>query len=167
MLLKKFSSIIFDFVLDKIYLPTNVLESLLCNSKNKFQVQTLPNFSFEFRANIGYRADFAHAYRYGQKVWSKGLKHPIESSKWWHADWFFSSNFLQQIKSWSWESNLLAVKSCSCEINQEAAHSTCGNFWIFLSLRFYVKSIVENLKVLKLTVFEIVGTLDFKKCRNS
>ena len=53
----------------------------LDNSKNKFQVQTLPNFSFEFRANIGYRANFAHAYSYGQKVWSKGLKHIMENSR--------------------------------------------------------------------------------------
>ena len=37
----------------------------------------------------------------------------------------------------------------------------CGNFRIFLSLRFYVKSLLENLEVLKLTSSAILGTLNF------
>ena len=37
----------------------------------------------------------------------------------------------------------------------------CGNFRIFLSLRFYVKSILENLEVLKLLGFVILGALNY------
>ena len=37
----------------------------------------------------------------------------------------------------------------------------CGNFSIFLSLRFYVKSIVEILEVLKMPFFVILETLHF------
>ena len=33
----------------------------------------------------------------------------------------------------------------------------CGNFRIFLSLRFYVKSILENLEVLKLLFLPFLG----------
>ena len=28
-------------------------------------------------------------------------------------------------------------------VNRKCAHAQCGNFWIFLSLRFYVKSILQ------------------------
>ena len=34
----------------------------------------------------------------------------------------------------------------------------CGNFRIFLSLRFYVKSILENIKVLKLLFLPFLGS---------
>ena len=34
--------------------------------------------------------------------------------------------------------------------------SMCGNFRIFLSLRFYVKSIIENLEVMKLPFIAIL-----------
>ena len=37
----------------------------------------------------------------------------------------------------------------------------CGNFRIFPSLEFYVKSILENLEVLKLLIFAISGILKF------
>ena len=37
----------------------------------------------------------------------------------------------------------------------------CGNFKIFLSLRFYVKSILENLEVDKLLFFAILEALNF------
>ena len=37
----------------------------------------------------------------------------------------------------------------------------CGKFRIFLSLRFYVKSIFENLEVLKLTFLPFLGALNF------
>ena len=32
-------------------------------------------------------------------------------------------------------------------VNRKCAHAQCGNFWIFLSLRFYVKSILQDLEV--------------------
>ena len=37
----------------------------------------------------------------------------------------------------------------------------CINFRIFLSFRFYVKSILENLEVLKMPIFAILGALNF------
>ena len=41
-------------------------------------------------------------------------------------------------------------------------NARCGKFTIFLSLRFYVKSILENVEVLKLPFFfEILGSLNF------
>ena len=49
--------------------------------------------------------------------------------------------------------------------------SHCGNCRIFISIRFYVKSILQNLEVLKLTFFAILGALNFisafKKCKNA
>ena len=44
--------------------------------------------------------------------------------------------------------------------------SQCGNFMIFLSFRFYVKSILENLGVLKLQFFVILGALKMVKLVN-
>ena len=38
--------------------------------------------------------------------------------------------------------------------------SQCGNFRIFLSFRFYVKSTLENVEVLKLPFFAIFGALN-------
>ena len=37
----------------------------------------------------------------------------------------------------------------------------CANFRIFLSFRFYVKSILDNVEVLKIAFFAILGTLNF------
>ena len=37
----------------------------------------------------------------------------------------------------------------------------CGNFMIFLSLRFYVKTILENLEVQNLLFFTHLGALNF------
>ena len=39
--------------------------------------------------------------------------------------------------------------------------SQCGNLRIFLSLKFYVKSILENLEVLKLPFLPLLGALKF------
>ena len=40
-------------------------------------------------------------------------------------------------------------------------HVQCGNCRISLSLRFYVKSILENPEVLKLLGFAILGALNY------
>ena len=37
----------------------------------------------------------------------------------------------------------------------------CGNVWIFLSLRFYVKSNLENVEVLKIAIFAKLGVMIF------
>ena len=42
----------------------------------------------------------------------------------------------------------------------------CGNFRIFLSLRFYVKSILEHLEVFFLPIFVISGILKFVNLLN-
>ena len=39
--------------------------------------------------------------------------------------------------------------------------SQCGKFSIFLSLRFYVKSILENVEVLKNAIFATSETVNF------
>ena len=39
--------------------------------------------------------------------------------------------------------------------------SQCGNFMIFPSLRFYVKSTLENVKGLKIPIFAILGALNY------
>ena len=42
----------------------------------------------------------------------------------------------------------------------------CGNFRIFLSFRFYVKSILESLEVQKLPVLPFLGlSMSFGKCQ--
>ena len=40
------------------------------------------------------------------------------------------------------------------------ANPQCGNFRIFLSLKFYVKSILENLDVVKLPFFATLAALN-------
>ena len=44
---------------------------------------------------------------------------------------------------------------------RKIAKSQIGNFSIFLSFRFYVKSIFQNLKVLKTAVFAILRAQNF------
>ena len=39
----------------------------------------------------------------------------------------------------------------------------CANFWIFLSLRFYVKSILRPLEIQKVPFFSILVALNFVK----
>ena len=43
----------------------------------------------------------------------------------------------------------------------------CGNFRIFLSLRFYVKSILQILEVSKLPFFAVSAFKKYKKCKNA
>ena len=47
------------------------------------------------------------------------------------------------------------IETADCYVAQ------CGIFMIFLSPRFYVKSIFENLEVLKLPLFAILGAQNF------
>ena len=59
--------------------------------------------------------------------------------------------------------------------NRYVVNTQCGNFRIFLSLGFYLKSIMENLEVLKTAFLAISGTLNFvnfvnfshRKCKNA
>ena len=52
----------------------------------------------------------------------------------------------------------LGVQNVDFEFTYMVAQ--CGNFRIFLSLRFYVKSILEHIEVLKLPFFAILGALN-------
>ena len=45
-------------------------------------------------------------------------------------------------------------------INVTAVLTQCGNFWIFLSLRIYVKSILEKVEVLNLPFFAILSAVN-------
>ena len=52
-----------------------------------------------------------------------------------------------------------APKNQCCQLCQ--FHTQCENFKIFLSFRFYVKSIFEESRMSKTAVFAIFGTLNF------
>ena len=60
-------------------------------------------------------------------------------------------------------------------LNELKYNTECGYFSIFLSLRFYVKSVLKNAKVQKMPFLPIQRLLirlhwqisDFKKCKNS
>ena len=60
--------------------------------------------------------------------------------------------------------NLVAVQASriSTYLHSEVSiQPQCENFKIFQSLRFYVKSFLENLEVLRLPFFVILGPLNF------
>ena len=61
--------------------------------------------------------------------------------------------FTTELISWNFVTKIVAVISTS----------QCGNFIIFLSLRFYVKSIFENQEVLKMPFSQFLGLW---KCKN-
>ena len=50
---------------------------------------------------------------------------------------------------------------CFGKHKDKVQSAQCGNFKIFLSFRFYVKSILENLEVVKVPFFAILGALNF------
>ena len=62
------------------------------------------------------------------------------------------------------------------EVSLEKTGRQCGNFRIFQLFRFYMKSILEDLEVLKMPIFAMFGALNFvnfgtfqslKKCKNT
>ena len=61
--------------------------------------------------------------------------------------------FTTELISWNFVTKIVAVISTS----------QCGNFIIFLSLRFYVKSIFENQEVLKMPFSQFLGLWKCKK----
>ena len=49
------------------------------------------------------------------------------------------------------------VTLCNMKFREKDYTSQYGNFKIFLSFRFYVKSILENLEILKMPFLSILG----------
>ena len=64
-------------------------------------------------------------------------------------------------KFWREVCKVWKLRKLVSQKNFEFGKTQCGNFRIFLALRFYVKSILENLEVLYLLLFAILGTLNF------
>ena len=53
------------------------------------------------------------------------------------------------------------------DVRQEAVSAQCGNFKIFVSLRFYVKSILWILEVQKLPFLPILVNFSLQKVQNA
>ena len=62
---------------------------------------------------------------------------------------------------------LCGSKCKNLKVDGTPTYAQCGNFRIFLSFRFHVKSFLENVEVLKLLFFAIFGALNFANLVNS
>ena len=86
-------------------------------------------------------------------VWSSRTKPP-----------FWKLTTQRPIQIGTWRKSPLSNLGRKATAFNRRKRTQCGNFIIFLSLRFYVKSILENLEIVKLaTIFVILWALNFAK----